>query len=472
MASMSSQLRAGMLGLALGLSTFIGAAVAQTAYEPFSGYPANGPISGKNGGTGWAGPWTGFADNVVAPGLVYPGLATAGLALGPTPGSASTRLLATTVVGTAGRSLVLSALIRSDVAGTPATQATLGNTSGGTFIIGDLPQSDANAGKWGFQTSAGRFYSNVPVAANATTYLVAEIDFNVSGNNDRIRLWVNPPANSWFTVSPAIDDSTSDVPQFSGVFWQTQQGQRVDEIRVQSSTTACAPPPNTTMVAWYPFDEASGPTALNYATANDGAWVNGPSPVAGMVGRALRFDGVNDYVESPSSLVTNFGPAGTAATGSGGWSTSQGGFSLDVWARLGSPSLGSQVMIIADKRDGNPPAIKGYSFFVFNNQIGLQLADGLNERVQQLLLQRLDAQPLRRQLASPHGDGEADERHGHPLLSQRRTRRDREPPGPHRLAGQQQSLADRHADGGIAAVRLRSGRPGQLPDLQPRAGAV
>jgi len=365
-----------IFALMLSLPIFASAAAAQSAYEPFS-YPANSTIVGKSGGTGWAGPWTGATDNVSTIGLTYTGLATTGKGLGPTPGNASFRSLAAPIVGNAGTSMVLSALIRSDVNGTPVTQATLGNSAGGTFVIGDLPQSDPKAGNWGYQTSAGRFYSNIPVAANVTTYLVAQIDFNVNGNNDRIRFWVNPPANAWFTVPPSIDDSTSDVPTFSGVFWQTQQGQIVDEIRVSATKSACVQPPNTTMVAWYPFDEPSGPTALNYATANDGLYVNGPTPVPGIVGRALHFDGVNDYVQSPSSIATNFGPAGTATTGSGGWSTSQGDFSIDTWVRIPNSSLSGSVLVLVDKRDGNPPAIRGYSLAVYSNLIALQLADGV-----------------------------------------------------------------------------------------------
>lgn len=193
---MSRLQRVGVLSFMASLWLTATAGAAIPAYEPFAYNPAPTPVNGKNGGTGWGGAWIGFSDNVVAPGLTYPGLAVSGNALGPTPGSASTRALAAPVVGAAGTSVVLSALIRSNVAGTPVTQATLGNSSGGTFIIGDLPMQDAAAGNWGLQNSAGRFYSNVPVAANVTTYLVAQIDFNVSGSNDRMRLWVNPPANA------------------------------------------------------------------------------------------------------------------------------------------------------------------------------------------------------------------------------------------------------------------------------------
>src|SRR5689334_23401414 len=124
---MSMPQRGRILSVFLGslcLSATLGAAV--PAYEPFAYNPAPTLVNGKNGGTGWGGAWVGFADNVVAPGLTYPGLTVSGNALGPTPGSASTRALATPIAGASGTSMVLSALIRSNTAGTPASQATLG----------------------------------------------------------------------------------------------------------------------------------------------------------------------------------------------------------------------------------------------------------------------------------------------------------------------------------------------------------
>lgn len=360
------QLRIVTVGLACAI--LLGAAAAAQVYEPFN-YPAGSPPPPLNGGTGWAGPWSPGSGHVTAAGLTYPGLVTAGRAFGPS-GAFASRLLASPIAGSTGRSLVLSALIRSNVNGTPATQATLGNHPGGnTFIIGDLPQADPAAGNWGVQTAAGRFYSNVPVQANVTTYLVAQVDFNTNGNNDRVRLWVNPPANAWFTVNPQVDDSSANIGQFTGVFWQTQQGQIVDEIRVNATSTACLLPPNSTMVAWYPFDEAAGSVALNLATANDGLHVNSPTPIPGLVQGALRFDGADDYVDSPSSIVTNFGPFNPLASCSGAWSTCQGHFSIDAWVRTNT----NQQMVILDKRSNSP--LRGYHLVVGSNQILLQLAD-------------------------------------------------------------------------------------------------
>lgn len=146
--------------------------------------------------------------------------------------------------------------------------------------------------------------------------------------------------------------------------------------------SACVPPPNTTMVGWYPFDELVGPTAANLTTGNTGMHIGGlsgpPTPIAaGRVAGALKFDGVDDYVESPSTIVTNFGPANSSAfcsSGSqGGYSACMGNFSIDAWVRIPTTAT-TGVMVIVDKRSDSP--IKGYSFFVLQGKLGLQLADG------------------------------------------------------------------------------------------------
>ena len=324
------------------------------AYEPFN-YPVGPPL---NSGTGWSGPWTANGAQVVTPGLTYPGLTTSGNALGGTPGSAASRLLQTPVVGAAGTSVVLQALIKSAVPGTPATQATLGNSPGGsgkTFIIGDLPMQDADANKWGMQNDCGRYYSSKLVGANQTAYLVARIDFNVSGANDRMRLWVQTTSTAvpYYTLTPDVNVMCN-VNTFSGVFWQTQQNQVVDEIRVDAGY--CFPPP-ANMVAWFPFDETIGPTAINLVPGSgNGTHMNGPTPIAGMVAQALRFDGIDDYVQSPSTALTNIGT---------------GDFSLDAWIRLPTNATNS-VVIITDKRAS---AGIGYNFWVSYKRIGIQLAD-------------------------------------------------------------------------------------------------
>jgi Concanavalin A-like lectin/glucanases superfamily len=362
---------------------------AQNAYEHFD-YPAASPINGANGGggnPGWGARWTGFGDLVVSPGVSVHcnGLAPVGNALGPTPGNASSRPLAQPIMGAAGTSMLLSAVIRSDVNGTGPTQATLGNSSGGTFIMGDLPENDPQASNWAIQNGAGVYYSTKPVVANAETCLVAQIDFlvSISGTMDRMRLWVNPPANR-FLAPPDIDITTAHVPQFSGVFWQTQQAQVVDEISITSMPTQalnCVDPPNTTMVAWYPFDELSGGFSANLASGNTGTWypVNDlPVPVAGKVDGALSFNGIDQYVDAPSTIATNFGPGVVSPPWcSGGYSTCQGDFSIDAWINITSLPPGQTSYTIVDKRSGTHPALYGYFFGLYQNHLVLQLADGL-----------------------------------------------------------------------------------------------
>jgi hypothetical protein len=136
----------------------------------------------------------------------------------------------------------------------------------------------------------------------------------------------------------------------------------------------CADPPNTTMVAWYPFDETTGTTAANLATGNFGTRFGGPVVIPGKVGNALRFDANDDYVESPSTIVTNIGPAGLPANCSGSYSTCRGDFSIDAWVRMPSGSS-NLIMPVVEKLDSSGPTPIGYGFWIFNGYLLLQLAD-------------------------------------------------------------------------------------------------
>lgn len=60
------------------------------------------------------------------------------------------------------------------------------------------------------------------------------------------------------------------------------------------------------LVGWWPFDETSGTVAQDISgQGSDGVLHNGPQWTEGVTGGALRFDGVNDYVELPiGSIIT------------------------------------------------------------------------------------------------------------------------------------------------------------------------
>jgi hypothetical protein len=139
------------------------------------------------------------------------------------------------------------------------------------------------------------------------------------------------------------------------------------DLKVAIPPANCAPPPNTTMVGWYPFDDKL-PVTFNLATGNNGTLYNGPTYIPGAVSNALQFDGINDYVESPSTMATNFGPAGTVQNGN--YSTAQGDFTIDAWIKTSSSGA---VTVLVDKRSDSP--LRGYSFWILGNRLGLQLAD-------------------------------------------------------------------------------------------------
>ena len=85
-----------------------------------------------------------------------------------------------------------------------------------------------------------------------------------------------------------------------------------------------------TLIAHWPLDEAQGVIAYNNASDRDGTLVNGPvwQPDGGMVGGALQFDGIDDYVKTDPIL-----------------SVADGKFSVVAWIQAGAPG---QVVISAE----------------------------------------------------------------------------------------------------------------------------
>ncbi len=200
-------------------------------YDHFD-YPT-GPITGQNGGSsGWAGAWAGGLDNVVTSGSTTScnGQTPTGNALGPNQSSPGPhRALKMPVSGTAGSSLLLGAVMTSDVGGGSAG-ATLSNTTTGSsrFAIG------AVGGYWALVNGTAPYLSSIAVTPGVPTCLVAQIDFSVSGGLDRMRMWINPPLQR-LQATPDIDITSAHVSRFSGVDWETQQGQTLDEISVNTA---------------------------------------------------------------------------------------------------------------------------------------------------------------------------------------------------------------------------------------------
>lgn len=133
----------------------------------------------------------------------------------------------------------------------------------------------------------------------------------------------------------------------------------------------CAPPAEE-LSAWWPFDEPAGPTANDIAgrVNNAGAYNGNPTPAPGMVGNALCFNGITDFL-----LVTNQGEvnfSGSCAMSS----NVPESFTIDTWLRVNYDTTPNEVQTLLDKRDNADTNPQGYHFYLLEGRPGLQLATG------------------------------------------------------------------------------------------------
>jgi len=118
---------------------------------------------------------------------------------------------------------------------------------------------------------------------------------------------------------------------------------------------ATGDPLSSNLVLWHTFD---GPK-LNTTTStdssgqgNNGTLTNGPVPVMGKRGQALRFDGVDDYVLGASSTFLNVNPV-----------------TVSAWIRTNAPST-RQYIAGKEGADNNedPGCGQGYAIFIDNSK--------------------------------------------------------------------------------------------------------
>jgi hypothetical protein len=119
----------------------------------------------------------------------------------------------------------------------------------------------------------------------------------------------------------------------------------------------CATPPDS-MVAWFPFDETAGPDAENACEGNDGVHMNDPVIESGMVRNCLCFDGLDAYVDVTSYAEIEIGT---------------GDLSIDAWIKR-SVDDNDETRIIVDKRTDAAGGYVGYSFYLYQGKLGIQLS--------------------------------------------------------------------------------------------------
>ena len=128
----------------------------------------------------------------------------------------------------------------------------------------------------------------------------------------------------------------------------------------------CLIPPSG-LSAWWPFDELAGPSANDIAGQlnNMGTHYGNPTPTTGMVGTALRFDGINDFVVVTNQTEINF---------IGSCANEAESFTIDAWIRADANGLGGETLL--DKRTHTDGGYWGYNFYLYNGRPALQIAIG------------------------------------------------------------------------------------------------
>lgn len=118
--------------------------------------------------------------------------------------------------------------------------------------------------------------------------------------------------------------------------------------------------PASDMALWLPLDETIGAFAGNiFGPA--GTHAGSPAKTPGKVAGSLCLNGTSQYVDVPGYAGIDFG---------------KNNFALEAWIRVPA-ALPQGVRVIAEKRVQAGTTYTGWSWFLYNGRLGLQLADGL-----------------------------------------------------------------------------------------------
>lgn len=258
-------------------ASYIGA-----TYEGFD-YPV-GTVSGDNGGTGWNATgddslanttsWTNIQASaaVTAGGLSYSATgyaSSSGNKLTMTPNAGTTTLdsarafrnLGQTVATDSVGSLYFSFLMQKTNVTNRALNLAFFNDTTELFNIGQNNTAPSgNLGTLGVNFGGLNYPTSSLTLGNGVHLIIGKLDFNVSGSNDSITLWVNPTDVSggegsltpYLTVGGVNLTSTglNTIRPFAGQTSDTFNAVNgnFDEIRVGSSFASVIPEPSTALL--------------------------------------------------------------------------------------------------------------------------------------------------------------------------------------------------------------------------------
>lgn len=183
---------------------------------------------------------------------------------------------------------------------------------------------------------------------------------------------LDPVAGSWFSYTVSFLPATPNLTiSFRGQPHSPANGPggaHIDNVSLTQCCTDCVPPP-TDMVNWWTFDEKKGITASDIAgvKANNGnlhpANSTVPSHVPGMVGRAVCFNGSDQWMHVASQSEVDF--TGTCPLNNGAES-----FTIDAWIKPAQPAATAMLL---DKRHND--TLRGYALSLQNGFLRVELND-------------------------------------------------------------------------------------------------
>ena len=195
-----------------------------------------------------------------------------------------------------------------------------------------------------------------------------EIGFDPSGN---LYVVYDHQSNSDNAGFAKFDFTTGNATEVGGLNFQIDfngiDGNSTYGAGGFAFVSSCLAPPSN-MIAWYPLDVLSNATNTSQpdlvhndpGTANPATAYGNPLSITGEVSGALSFNGTTQYLQVPDQTYLNIG--------------ANQDLSIDAWVKISSVNQG--VVSLVDKREGSP--IQGYQFFMYNDQLGLQLANNDN----------------------------------------------------------------------------------------------
>ncbi len=231
-----------------------------------------------------------------------------------------------------------------------------------SFLIGD-------------GTSLGlSFLDTVPLPIDAWTFVAVTVDWSA----DVGTVYVNAEVIGSFTPSDMatgnidnnrpllIAKSADPADRYAGaideleIFNRALKATEVGQLYNSLSGGKCLPcidPPDG-LVAWWPFDEATGGPAIDFAGSNTGEYIGTPAPIEGKVDLCLTFNGIDQRVFVQDDPSLNF--------------DSNDSFSIDAWIR--PDQVDGLMSTIVEKWDSDNRV--GYRLFLRSGRLVFTMNDG------------------------------------------------------------------------------------------------